>query len=53
MPANKPGTDKKPASGKKTSGSPDNLVTNDKNEIELTEDDLKKVSGGIKLDYKI
>jgi bacteriocin-like protein len=53
MPAKKPGIDKKTASRKKTSGSPDNLVTSDKNEIELTEDDLKKVSGGIKLEYKI
>jgi hypothetical protein len=53
MPAKKTGIDKKPASGKKTSGSPDNLVKNDKNEIELTEDDLKKASGGIKIDYKI
>ena len=52
MAAKKPGGDKKPATDKKTPGSPDNLVKSDKNEIELTEDDLKNVSGGSKLDYK-
>jgi hypothetical protein len=46
MPAKKSSTDKKPAFGKKTSVSPDNLVKNDKNQIELTEDELKDVSGG-------
>jgi hypothetical protein len=46
MPAKKTGIDKKPATDEKTSASPDNLVKNDKNEIELTEDELKDVSGG-------
>jgi bacteriocin-like protein len=52
MPSKQPGTDKKPAAGNKMTGSPDNLVKNGKNAIELTEDDLKNVSGGVKLDYK-
>jgi hypothetical protein len=51
MPTKKPGTDKKPASGKKTSASPDDLVKNDKNQIELTEDDLKNVAGGAQVDF--
>jgi bacteriocin-like protein len=53
IPAKKPGTDKKPASGKKISRSPGNLVKNDKNEIELTEDDLKNVSGGTLTSQKL
>jgi hypothetical protein len=53
MPAKKTSTDKKSASSKKTSTSPDNLVKNDKNEIELTEDELKDVTGGTALSYKI
>ena len=37
----------------KTTASPDTLVKTDKTgKVELSEDELKKVSGGLKLDYK-
>jgi bacteriocin-like protein len=46
-------TDISKTTGKKKPASPDTLVKTDKTgKVELSEDELKKVSGGLKLDYK-
>jgi bacteriocin-like protein len=47
-------TTTKTPTGKKKPSSPDTLIRSGKDsKTELSEDELKKVSGGLKLDYKI